>query len=367
MKIGIVWLPNVGKSTLFNALTKNYSADAANFPFCTIEPNVGVVEVKDERVDKLSEISETEKKIYAAINFVDIAGLVKWASEWEGLGNKFLSHIREVDAIVQVVRLFQDDDVVHVEWGPDPLRDVEIINTELILADMQSVDNIMEGLHKKLKSGDQETKDTHAVLQKIQQCLQEEKLAIDIAAELSEKELDLLKPYSFLTFKPFVYVLNVSESELKNSAATIQEYEQKLWKKVAIVSAKFETELMELDADEKELFFEDLKDGDTSLALPTLDDVIKLAFDTVGLMYYFTTGEKETRAWTVKKWSTAPQAAGVIHTDFETWFIKADVVTYEDFVIHGWWSGAKEKWSVRLEGKQYIVQDGDIMLFRFNN
>ncbi len=366
MKIWIVWLPNVWKSTLFNALTQNYSADAANFPFCTIEPNIWVVEVKDQRVDKLAEISETEKKIYASINFVDIAWLVKWASEWEWLGNKFLSHIREVDAIVQVVRLFEDDDVVHVEWWPNPLRDVDIINTELIFADIQTIDNILEGLHRKVKSWDNDVKVLVGVLEKLKVALENEKLAIDIKDELSEKELELLKPYSLLTFKPFVYALNVSEWDLKNGATLIAEYEEKLWKKVSLVSAKFETELMELDEDEKELFFEDLKWWQ-DVVIPTLDDLIKLAFDTVGLMYYFTTWKKETRAWTVTKGSTAPQAAWVIHTDFEKWFIKADVVTYENFVEHGWRTWAKEKWWLRLEGKEYIVHDGDVMLFRFNN
>lgn len=367
MKIGIVGLPNVGKSTLFNALTKNYSADAANFPFCTIEPNVGVVEVKDERVDKLAEISATQKKIYATIDFVDIAGLVKGASEWEWLGNKFLSHIREVDAIVQVVRLFQDTDVIHVEWWPDPLRDIEIINMELILADIQSIENILWWLAKKLKANDPDIQKLYETLEQIKTHLEDEKLAIDLYSSFSERQLELLKPYSFLTFKPFVYALNVSEDELKNAAALQTEYEQKLNKKVAVVSAKFETELMDLEDDERDLFMEDLKWWNEGLVLPTLDDLIKLAFDTVGLMYYFTTGEKETRAWTVGKWSTAPQAAGVIHTDFEKWFIKADVVTYDDFVTHSWRSWAKEKWAQRLEGKDYLVQDGDVMLFRFNN
>ncbi len=366
MKIWIVGLPNVGKSTLFNALTKNYSADAANFPFCTIEPNIGVVEVKDERVDSLAKISDTDTKIYAAINFVDIAGLVKGASEGEGLGNKFLSHIREVDALVQVVRLFHDDDVVHVEWWPDPMRDIEIINTELILADMQTVDNIMWWLEKKVKSGDRDSKDLYETLKLIKEHLEAEKLAIDLYDDFTEKQIELLKPYSFLTFKPFVYALNVTETELVHAEALKREYEEKLNKHVAIVSAKFESELIQMDEEEKELFHEDLKDG-KDMELPTLDDLIKLAFDEVGLMYYFTTGKKETRAWTVKKWSTAPQAAWAIHTDFEKGFIKADVVRYEDFVTHSGWTGAKENGAQRLEGKEYIVQDGDVMLFRFNN
>lgn len=365
MKVGIVGLPNVGKSTLFNALTKNYSADAANFPFCTIEPNIGIVEVKDKRVDVLSEISQTETKIYAAIQFVDIAGLVKWASQGEGLGNKFLANIRETDAIVQVVRHFEDDDVVHVEWSPNPLRDVEIINDELMIADLQMVENILGWLHKKVKSWDADAKRLATVLEKIQTFLNQWKLAYEIKAELEEKDIQLLKPYNFLTYKPFVYAINVSEENLKNAEALKKEFEEKLQRPVAIVSAKFESEIMEMDADDKEMFLEDLKDG-KDVELPTLDDLIKLAFDTVGLMYYFTTGKKETRAWTIPIASTAPQAAWAIHTDFERWFIKAETVSYDKFVEVGGWSGARDKGVLRLEGKTYIVQDGDVILFRFN-
>lgn len=366
MKIGIVWLPNVGKSTLFNALTQNYSADAANFPFCTIEPNIGIVEVKDERVDRLAEISETETKIYAAINFVDIAGLVKGASDGEGLGNQFLANIRETDAIVQVVRHFQDDDVVHVEGAPDPMRDVEIINTELMIADIQMIDNILGGLHKKVKSWDTDAKNLFDVLEKMKTYLNEGKLAYDMKDDLSTKELDLLKPYNFLTFKPFVYAINVTETDLKNAATLKTEFEEKLQRPVSIVSAKFESEIMEMDTEDKEMFLEDLKDGQ-DVMLPTLDDLIKLAFDTVGLMYYFTTGKKETRARTIPLNSTAPQAAWAIHTDFEKGFIKAETVSYENFVKVWGWAGARDNGVLKLEGKTYIVQDGDVMLFRFNN
>jgi len=298
--------------------------------------------VKDPRVEKLAEISWTEKLIYAAINFVDIAGLVKWASAWEGLGNKFLANIRETDAIVQVVRHFQDDDVVHVEWWPDPLRDVEIINTELIIADIQTIENILPWLARKLKSGDGDTKKLHAVLERMKEALEWWSLAIDIKDDLSDAELELLKPYNFLTFKPFIYALNVSEDNLKNSAALIAEYQEKLQKPVTVVCAKFESEIMELDADEKVMFIDELKWW-ADVKIPTLDDLIGLAFDTVGLMYYFTTGVKETRAWTIPKESTAPQAAGAIHTDFERGFIKADVVSYDDFVAVWGRSGAKEK------------------------
>ncbi len=365
MDIWIVWLPNVGKSTLFNALTNSYAADSANFPFCTIEPNVWVVDVKDPRVEKLAEISGTEKLIYAAINFVDIAWLVKWASAWEWLWNKFLANIRETDAIVQVVRHFEDDDVVHVEWWPDPLRDVEIINTELIIADLQTVDNILPGLAKKLKSWDWDTKKLVSVLERIKAALAEWKLAIDIKDDLNDAELELLKQYNFLTFKPFIYALNVSEGNLKNAASLISEYQEKLQKPVTIVCAKFESEIMELDAEEKIMFVDELKWW-TDVKIPTLDDLIGLAFDTVWLMYYFTTGVKETRAWTIPKWSTAPQAAWAIHTDFERWFIKADVVSYDKFVDAWWRSWAKENGVLRLEGKDYIVQDWDVMLFKFN-
>lgn len=365
MKIGIVWLPNVWKSTLFNALTNNYSADAANFPFCTIEPNIGIVEVKDKRVDELAQISETENKIYAAIQFVDIAWLVKWASQWEGLGNKFLANIRETDAIVQVVRHFQDDDVVHVEWWPDPIRDVEIINDELMIADLQMIENILWWLHKKIKSWDADAKRLASALEKIQICLNEWNLAYQIKDDLEPKDLEVLKPYNFLTFKPFVYAINVNEENLKNTDAIKAEFEEKLKRPVAVVSAKFESEIMEMDAEDKDMFLEDLKGGQ-DIELPTLDDLIKLAFDTVGLMYYFTTGKKETRAWTIPLNSTAPQAAGAIHTDFERGFIKAETVSYDKFIEAGGWSWARDKGVLRLEWKTYIVQDGDVILFRFN-
>lgn len=363
MKIGIVGLPNVGKSTLFNALTKSYGADSANFPFCTIEPNVGIVDVKDERLEKLAEISNTQKIIYANTNFIDIAGIVKWASDGEWLGNKFLSHIREVDTIVQVVRHFQDDDVVHVEWWPDPLRDVEIINMELIIADIQMIDNILWPLQRKLKSRDPEAILLCDVLERLKTHLGDGHLAVDF--DFNAKETEALKPYNFLTTKPFLYALNVTETDLKNAETLRTEYESKLGKKVAIVSAKFETEIMEMDEEDREMFVEDLKDG-TDVRIPTLDDLIKMAYDTLWLMYYFTTGEKESRAWTIRKWYTAPQWAGVIHTDFERGFIKAEIVTYEDFVSTWWRSGAKEKGKLRLEGKEYIMQDGDVVTFRFN-
>lgn len=363
MKIWIVWLPNVWKSTLFNALTKNYAADAANFPFCTIEPNVGVVDVKDSRVEKLAELSQSQKLIYAAIDFVDIAGLVKGASKGEWLGNQFLATIREVDAIVQVVRHFKDDDVVHVEGQPDPLRDVEIINMELIMADLQMVEKLIQGLERQLKSHDVQVVKLYKILEKMKGYLGEGKLAYDIADELNEGEKVLLKLYNFLTYKPFIYALNVAEWDLEDYEEMRRSYQEKLQKPTVVVCAKLEEELIDFDTDEKNEYLQDVF-GTTKV--PTLDDVIKLAFDTVWLMYYFTTGAKETRARTIPKNSTAPQAAWVIHTDFERGFIKADVVDYDKFVEVGGRTGAKEKWVLRLEGKDYIVQDGDVMLFKFN-
>lgn len=366
MKIGIVWLPNVGKSTLFNALTKSYAADAANFPFCTIEPNVWIVDVKDPRVDALSEVSKTQTKIYANIKFVDIAGLVKGASKWEWLWNKFLSNIRETDAIVQVVRHFEDSEVVHVEWWVNPLRDIEIINMELIMSDLEQIEDKLPNLEKRAKWWkDKDAEKLAAVLTKAKDLLINWKLVWDLADELTEDEKLLLKNYNLLTFKPFVYAVNISEDNLKNSDSIRKDFEEKLQKPVAIVCAKIEAELLELDESDKVDYFNDLSEG-WKYKIPTLDDLIRLGFDTVWLMYYFTTWEKETRAWTVKKNSTAPQAAWAIHTDFEKWFIKADVVNWEKFVEAGGWSKAKEKWYVRLEWKEYVVQDWDVMVFKFN-
>ncbi len=366
MKIGIVWLPNVWKSTLFNALTKSYAADAANFPFATIQPNVWVVDVKDERVDRLAEVSNSQNKIYANIKFVDIAWLVKWAHKGEGLGNQFLSNIREVDAIVQVVRYFQDSDIVHVEWSVDPLRDIDIINSELILADLQQIEPKLPILEKKARSGDKDASKLYQALKKIYDVLMEWKLIYDIAEDLTSEEKKLIKPYNFLTNKPFVYAFNVSEQDLAHAKQIKKEFESKLGKPVAIVNAKLEEELLGLSEEERYEYLEEIRQSLWADKIPTLDDLIKLAFDTVGLMYFFTTGEKETKAWTIKKWSTAPQAAGVIHTDFEKWFIKAEVVNWKDFVEAWWWAKAREKWLVRLEWKDYIVQDGDVMLFKFN-
>ncbi|MDD2537211.1 MAG: redox-regulated ATPase YchF [Candidatus Absconditabacteria bacterium] len=367
MKIGIVGLPNVGKSTLFNALTKSYSAPAENFPFTTIDPNIGIVEVKDERMDKLSEMSNTKKKVYATIEFVDIAGLVKGASKGEGLGNKFLANIRETDAIVQVLRYFQDPDVVHVEGTIDPLRDVEIINTELIFADLEHLERVLPQLQKKAKVGNANKDDKRLVeiLELLHQTLMQGKLANAIKDQLSAEDLKLIKSYNFLTLKTFVYALNVSQDDIANADVIKAEYEEKLQAQVAIVCVKLEAEMMEMETDEKLEFLAEML-GLEVKQIPTLDGLIALAFKTLGLMYYFTTGEKETRAWTIPVGSTAPQAAGAIHTDFEKGFIKAEVVGYEPLLAAGSRAKVREKGQLRLEGKSYIVQDGDVMIFKFN-
>jgi len=365
MKIWIVGLPNVWKSTLFNALTKSYSADAQNFPFCTIDPNIGVVEVRDERVARLWELSWTDKIIYANIEFVDIAGLVRWAGKWEWLGNKFLSHIREVDAIVQVLRHFQDSDVSHVEWNVDPLRDIEIINAELIFADYEQLDRKLAPLQKKAKvTNDKNLQKEVDILQKIYQALDSGKMAHKV--DLTSEEKKLLKPYNLLTIKPMVYALNISQEELHNSPKIKEEFQNKTGEPVVIVCAKIESELMELDSSERKDFLKELLELENIDHVPTLDDLISLAYSTVGLSYYFTTWKKETRAWTIPIWSTAPQAAWVIHSDFERWFIKAEVVSCSDLLTCGSRNSAKEKGLVRLEWKNYLVQDWDVMIFKFN-
>ena len=367
MKIGIVGLPNVWKSTLFNALTKSYAAPAENFPFCTIEPNVWIVDVKDERVSKLAEMSNSQKVIYAHTEFVDIAGLVKWASKWEWLWNKFLSHIREVDAIVQVLRYFKDSDVVHVEGWVDPERDREIINTELIFADLEQVERVLPTLQKRAKvPQNKDDKKVAEALEKIQKVLLEGKLANTIKDELSEEDLKLIKSYNFLTLKPFVYALNISQEDIVNSENLKKEFEAKFNAPVAIVCVKLESEMMNFSNEEREEFLQELLEIQAWVKIPTLDDLISLAFNQLGLMYYFTTWEKETKAWTIPIDSTAPQAAWAIHSDFERGFIKAEVINTEKLLEVWSWSKAREKWLLRLEGKDYIVQDWDVMIFKFN-
>lgn len=367
MKIGIVWLPNVGKSTLFNALTKSYAADAGNFPFCTIEPNVGIVDVKDPRLETLSKISNTQKIVYATTSFVDIAWLVKWASSGEWLGNKFLSHIREVDVIVQVLRYFKNSDVSHVEWSVDPLRDVEIINMELIISDLEQVDKNLPAITKKASVTKEKTAvATASALSKIKKALDQWILIYDIRNELTADEHHAIKNYNFLTDKSFLYAINVWQEDLSRAHEIKAEFEQKLNKPIAIVCAALESEMMTLSESERKEFLEMMIDTADIDNIPTLDDMITLAFKELWLMYYFTTGEKESRAWTIPVWSTAPQAAWAIHTDFERWFIKAEVVNYYHFVECGSRSKAKEKWLLKLQWKDYIVQDWDIIVFKFN-
>lgn len=367
MKIGIVWLPNIGKSTLFNALTKSYAADAANFPFCTIEPNVGIVEVRDQRIDVLSQMSQSQKTVYATIEFVDIAWLVKGAGQWEGLWNKFLSHIREVHAIVQVLRYFADSDVTHVEWWVDPVRDRDIINTELLFADLQQVEKAIAPLEKKARSSkDPLFLQEYAWVRKAHEYLKQWVWLYSVKDAFTSQEYDAIGKYNFLSLKPIVYALNVAQEDLAHAQEIETEFSEKLWAPVCVVCAKLESEMMDFSPDERKEYLEDLVTKEHVHHVPTLDDLIVLAFETVWLMYYFTTGEKETKAWAIPVWSKAPQAAGAIHTDFERGFIKAEVVSYDALANHGSWQAAKEKWQVRLEWKDYVVQDGDVMVFKFN-
>lgn len=361
-------MPNIGKSTLFNALTKSYAAPAENFPFCTINPNVGIVDVKDPRVDMLAEMSHSKKKIHSNIEFVDIAGLVKGASKGEWLGNKFLSHIRECDAIVQVLRHFKDSEVVHVEGEVNPMRDVEIINTELIFADLEIIERNLWNMAKKVKMGKGNKDEARLVeiFMEIQNALIQWKIAHNIKENLNKDDEKLIKSYNFLTTKPIVYAINIWQDDIPFAHEIATEYMEKLQSPVAIVCAKLESEMMDMEDEEKDEFIRELVNIDKIAHIPTLNDLIKLSFEKVGLMYYFTTGEDETRSWTIPIWSTAPQAAWAIHTDFEKGFIKAEIVKYDDLIANGSWNKAKEKWLVKLEGKEYIVQDGDCIFFKFN-
>jgi ribosome-binding ATPase len=362
LKIGIVGLPNVGKSTLFNALTKSHSAEAANYPFCTIDPNIGIVEIPDERVDKLAEISKSAKKIPTAIEFVDIAGLVKGASKGEGLGNQFLSHIREVDAIAQVVRDFVNPDIQHVSSEPDAAEDIEVIETELILADLQTLEKRGGDFEKKARSGDKEAKLAAELVGRLREALENEKPARSVEIE-DEDELKILKELQLLTSKPLLYAINVSEEELKNFDADAFRQKSNLSEaeKIIPISAKVESELVELEEDEAKIFLADL-----GLEESSLNRLIREAYVALDLITFFTSGEKETRAWTVQRNSKAPQAAGKIHTDFEKGFIRADVVSYEQLVEAGSEVAARDKGWIRSEGKEYVVQDGDVCVFKFN-
>ena len=365
MKLGVVGLPNVGKSTLFNALTKA-GAQSANYPFCTIEPNVGIVAVPDERLDFLAGIYNPEKFTPATIEFVDIAGLVRGASKGEGLGNKFLAHIREVDAIVQVVRCFEDDNITHVDGGVDPVRDVETINFELIFADMETAEKRLAKTEKLIKTGDKKYARQTETLKNLISELESGKPARPV--ELDEEGRELLDDMFLLTDKPVIYVANIAEEDLGKSideiplAKKLKDYVTAQGDDILAVSAKVEEELSSLDDEEREMFIEELKIGSSGL-----EKLIKKSYDTLGLMSYLTAGPKEVRAWTIPKGTKAPKAAGKIHSDFERGFIKAEVIAFDTLKeLGGDMSAAKEKGLIRQEGKEYVFQDGDVVVFKFN-
>jgi GTP-binding protein YchF len=365
LKAGIVGLPNVGKSTLFNAVTRTRKAEAANYPFCTIDPNVGIVTVPDSRLEVLKNIAKTTVIIPAAVEFVDIAGLVKGASAGEGLGNKFLTHIREVDSLVQVVRCFEDADIHHVAGSVDPVRDIEIINTELVLADLDAVKKKRASVAKDAKRGDKEAIAQDAVLAKLEPILDAGKLALN--ANLTPEDKVISRHFYLLTDKPTIFACNVKETDLKNAdqnpyVLKVREYvKTHLACEAVVISAQIESDLIDLSADEAKEFLKELGVDESGVGA-----LIRATYHLLGLRTYFTAGEKEVRAWTIHVGDTAPKAAGVIHSDFERGFIKAETVAYDDLVKCGSVASAREKGLYRMEGKEYVVKDGDVLLFKFN-
>jgi ribosome-binding ATPase len=365
LRAGIVGLPNVGKSTLFNAVTRTRKAESANYPFCTIDPNVGIVTVPDARLAVLQKIAKTNVVIPAAIEFVDIAGLVKGASQGEGLGNKFLTHIREVDAIVQVVRCFEDEDIHHVSGSVDPVRDIEVINTELMLADLESVKKQRERVAKDIKKGEKTAPAQDAVLAKIEAALDAGKPVLTVA--LTPEEKAIAREFFLLSDKPTIFACNVKDTDLADAdanpyVAKVRDYvKTHLSCEAVVISAQIESELVDLSPDEADAFLKDLGVPESGMG-----SLIRATYHLLGLRTYFTAGEKEVRAWTIHAGDTAPKAAGVIHSDFERGFIKAETVAYDDLVACGSTAAAREKGLYRMEGKEYVVKDGDVLLFKFN-